>query len=423
MGETLRDPVLDTHLDTVLRGVTLADGTAADVRLQGPSIAAVTAPGGPANGSRIVDLAGHLVLPAAVEAHAHLDKAFLAERLANPNGDLLGAIAAMIAARPTMSVEETIGRAERAVRLLAAQGFHAVRSHADTTLDHGLRSVEALVEVRQRVADVIDVEVVAMSGWPVAGDEGAPQRALLRSAMAAGADLVGGCPHLDHEIHAATEVYLELAGEHGVGLDLHTDETLEPDVDGLSDLAELVKATGFPHPVTASHCVSLGTKAPAEQRAIAEAVAAAGIAVIALPATNLYLQGRDHPTAMPRGLTAVRALEAAGAVVAAGGDNLQDPFNPIGRGCPFETAALMVLTAHLQPAEAWEFVTDRAAVATGRPPTRIAAGEPADLIAVPARSLREAIATGAPGRRVWRRGVEVTASTPAPATSGSVAGS
>ena len=67
----------------------------------------------------------------------------------------------------------------------------------------------------------------------------------------------------------------------------------------------------------------------------------------------------------------------------------------------------MVLTAHLQPEDAWTCVTEMAARATGLPPTRIAAGEPADLIAVPASSLREAIAMGGPGRRVWRRGVEV----------------
>jgi cytosine/creatinine deaminase len=400
--------------DLVLRGVTLADGTEADVGLRGAAIVSVTAPGVRADevdevdDARVVDLAGHVLLTAAVETHAHLDKAFLAERLVNRTGDLSGAIDSMVAARPRLTVEDTIERAERAARLLAANGFRAVRSHVDATLDHGLRSVEALVEVRQRVADVIDVEVVAMSGWPVAGEEGGPQRALLRAALAAGADLLGGCPHLDHETRPATEVYIELAGEGGVGLDLHTDETLDPDVDGLSDLASLVTATAFAHPATASHCVSLGTKPPDRQRAVAEAVAAAGVAVVALPATNLYLQGRDHQTAMPRGLTAVRALEAAGVVVAAGGDNFQDPFNPIGRACPFETAALMVLVAHLDPSEAWAYVTERAALATGRPPARIAPGEPADLIAVPARSLREAIATGAPRRRVWRRGVEIT---------------
>jgi cytosine deaminase len=389
---------------TVLRGGVLGDGTSADVAVVGGSIAAV---GDVAArpGDEDVDVAGHVLLTAAVEPHAHLDKAFLAELLPNESGDLLGAIEAMILGRPHLDVAETVGRAERAARLLAANGFTAVRTHADTTMDHGLRSIEALAEVRRRVADVIDVEVVALCGWPVTGPGGELQRALLRDALAIGADVVGGCPHLDDAgTRAATEVYLEIAAEHGRSVDLHTDETLDPSLDGLGDLAAAVTASGFALPVTASHCVSLGMKPEAEQRAIAEAVAAAGIAVVALPSTNLFLQGRGHQQAMPRGLTAVRALREAGVVVAAGADNLQDPFNPLGRGCPFETAGLMVWTAHLSPADAWAAVTEMASRATGRTPLAIAVGAPADLIAVPAASLREAIASGAPGRLVWHDG-------------------
>ena len=226
----------------------------------------------------------------------------------------------------------------------------------------------------------------------------------------AGADLVGGCPHLEAGvIRAATETLLAIADELGVGVDLHTDETLDPSANGLAELADVVTSTGFDHPVTASHCVSLGVQSVERQREIAEALAAAGIAVVALPATNLYLQGRDHQQAMPRGLTAVKALRDAGVVVAAGGDNLQDPFNPVGRACPFETAALMVLAAHLSPADAWDAVTDDARRAVRRPPPAVAPGAPADLLAVRAASLRAAIATGPPDRMVWRRGRLVAA--------------
>lgn len=390
--------------DTVLRRVTLADGSVTDVRIRDGRVHAV----GPAAASAdddVRDLAGYVLSPAAVEAHAHLDKAFLAERFPNPTGDLLGAIGAMVAGRPCLTVDETIERAERAARLMAANGYGVVRTHADTTTDGGLTSVEALTEVRRRVADVIDVEIVALCGWPVCGQTGADQRALLVEALAAGADLVGGCPHLEEGgTRAATDVLLEIAANHAVAVDLHTDETLDPAVAGLGELAEHVVKTGFPHPVTASHCVSLGMQPPERQREVAEAVAAAGIAVVALPATNLYLQGRGHQQAMPRGLTAVAALRAEGVVVAAGADNLQDPFNPLGRACPFETAGLMVLTTHLSPGEAWSTVTDQAAHATGRPPGTITPGAPADLLAVRAASLREAIATGPADRLVWRRG-------------------
>ncbi len=107
---------------------------------------------------------------------------------------------------------------------------------------------------------------------------------------------------------------------------------------------------------------------------------------------------------MPRGLTAVAALRAAGVDVAAGADNLQDPFNPLGRACPFETAGLMVMTAHLQPHEAWASVTDNAARILRRDTLSVAPGERADLLAVRAATVREAIAFGPNDRMVWHRG-------------------
>ena len=203
----------------------------------------------------------------------------------------------------------------------------------------------------------------------------------------------------------ATEVFLQIATDHGVGVDLHTDETLDPDVLGLVDLAELVLA-GFEHPVTASHCVSLGMQDSRRQAEIAELVATAGISVIALPHTNLFLQGRGQAP-MPRGLTAVAALRAAGANVAAGADNLQDPFNPVGRACPFETAGLMIMTSHLLPDEAWASVTDNAAAATNAGAVACTPGSPADLVAIRATTVREAIAFGSPDRLVWRNGVRI----------------
>ncbi len=354
----------------------------------------------------VTDLDGYVLLPAAVEPHAHLDKAFLAERIENPTGDLMGAILAMRENRHLLSVVETVERAERAARLMAANGYRAVRTHADTTIEHGLHSIEALVEVKRRVADVIDVEIVALCGWPVLGPANAPQRQLLVDALQAGADLVGGCPHLeDGDSRGATEFLLQTATDHGVGVDLHTDETLDPGACGLAELAELV-ASGFEHPVTASHCVSLGMQPEAVQRATAEAVAAAGIGVVALPHTNLFLQGRGR-VPMPRGLTAVDALRRAGVAVAAGADNLQDPFNPVGRACPFETAGLMIIAAHLLPAEAWASVSSVAGAVVGAAPRSIAAGSPADLLAVRAATLREAIAFGPVDRIVWRDGTRV----------------
>ncbi len=359
--------------------------------------------------SSAVDLSGWLLLAAAVEPHAHLDKAFLAERIENPTGDLMGAITAMESNRALLDVSDTIERAERAARLMAANGFGAVRTHADTTTEHGLTSIEALTEVRRRVADVIDVEIVALCGWPVIGHDAADQRALLRAAIDAGADLVGGCPHLERDGNSAkaTAFFLETANDYAVGVDLHTDETLDPTSLDLVHLAEMV-LDGFDHPVTASHCVSLGMQDEPRQAEIAELVARSGIGIVALPHTNLYLQGRGQ-SPMPRGLTAVAALRSAGVAVAAGADNLQDPFNPVGRACPFETAGLMMMTSHLLAPEAWGTVTTESARVVGRSPVRVAAGDRADLLAVRAATVREAIAFGPRDRMVWHRGHTVPA--------------
>lgn len=388
----------------LLTSVHLPDGSVVDVRVHGDHVSDVAPSLAPDPGEDVLELAGHLLVPAFAEPHAHLDKAFLAEVVPNPRGDLLGAIEAMRASRHLTSHEDTVERAERAVRLMSANGATLIRSHADTTPDNGLRSVEALVEVRQRVADLVDLQIVALAGWPITGRDGAEARALLREAVAAGADLVGGCPHLEDDDVTATSVLLEIAAEAGCPVDLHTDETLDPHAQGLAELARQMVASGFPHPVTASHCVSLGMLEPRRQREVAEQVAAAGIGVVTLPQTNLYLQGRDHPTATPRGLTAVRALLEAGVEVAAGADNLQDPFNPLGRADPLETAGLLVAAAHLLPHAALEAVSGAAHRVLGELAPGLRPGDRADLVALRAATVRGAIASGPTPRVVIRRG-------------------
>jgi cytosine deaminase len=337
----------------------------------------------------------YIFLPAFAEPHAHLDKAFLAERVDNPTGDLMGAILAMERVRSSITLEDTIERAERAARLLAANGCTAIRTHADLTLTGRLTSVEALIDVRERLRGLVEIQVVALCAWPSIGAEGADQRALLREAIDLGIDVVGGCPHLESDPAAANDNLLTIAAEAGLPVDLHTDETLNPAMLALEDLAERVVATGFPHSVAASHCVTLALQSEHRQREVAEKVAAAGISVIALPHTNLFLLGRECQVSMPRAVTAVKALRAAGVNVAAGADNLQDPFNPIGRADPLETAGLMIMTAHVLPADALEMISTAARTAMGLGPS-------ADHVAVRACSVREAIAFGTPDRTVVR---------------------
>jgi cytosine deaminase len=380
--------------------IVIAGGVITEVVEAGTAEAGTAAAGTPSDESvEAVDLGGALVLPAFVEPHAHLDKALAADLAPNPTGDLIGAIDAWTAYGPRLTIDDMADRAERCARMLVANGVTAIRTHADVHEAVGLRAVEALVRVREGLRDTVAIEVTALPKWPTTGAEGADQRARLREAVAIGVDHIGGCPHLELDARGSLDVFLELAAEHDRGLDLHVDETLDPAILTLELLADRVTASGFSGPVLAGHCVSLGMQEPAVQQRVAEKVAAAGISITVLPQTNLYLQARGLPTAPPRGLTAIAALRRAGVNVAAGADNVQDPFNVVGRGDPLETAALLVMAGHLTPDDALTMVTAAGRTALHLPPVAIAAENPAELVVVAAAGPREAVAS-APSTRL-----------------------
>ena len=342
--------------------------------------------------TQIIDAKGGLLTTSLAEPHAHLDKAFLSERIANPTGDLMGAINAMESNRHMLTIEDTITRAERAVRLMVSNGVTAIRTHADVTEWNSLDSIEALTEVRNRTRDIVEMQIVALLGWPLSGDLGQANLTLGKKAIKLGADILGGCPHLDSDPVGSNIALLQLATELGCPLDLHTDEHTDEKRISLEDLADRVIATRFKYPVTASHCVSLGMQNQNDQKRISEKVALANIGVITLPHTNLFLQGRDNAVAPPRGLTAVKALRTAGVRVAAGADNLQDPFNPVGTGDPLETASLLVLAAHQLPEDAFAAISNTAKSVMGLSETQLKIGDLANLMLTPAGSIREAIA-------------------------------
>ena len=387
----------------LLRGPTLADGSSVDVRVIGTRIREVAAAGHlpPEPDEEGLDLSRYVLLSVPAEPHAHLDKALAADVAENTSGDLLGAIAAWHAYRRTLSVDDILHRARAAALLALGRGATAMRTHVDVGEGIELRGARALLQLKEELRDVIDLQVVALS-YPLSGPAGSQNRALVKGALAAGVDIVGGAPHLDPQPREHMEICLDMACTFQRPVDLHMDEHLRESCD-LAGLAQLVSA-GFPHQVTASHCVSLGGRPLDVQASIAAAVAAAGISVVILPATNLYLQGRDQPVSMPRGLTPIHVLLEAGVNVAGGGDNVQDPFNPLGCGDPLHTAQLLVFAGQLSPEEAYRFVSSGARKAMGLPQVDVVPGSPADLVAVAGSSLREVMATMTEDRVVMRHG-------------------
>ncbi len=402
-----------TNTSTLLLDGRLADGRLVDLRVTDGIITEISDVAENAH-RRALDahpgpvhhLNGWLLVPSLAEPHAHLDKALTAELVPNPGGDLMGAIDAWVAASAAghITYDGIVERAIAAMDLLLVHGVTAVRTHVNVLESIGATAVKAVLEAASEFEGLLDVQVVALCGSPLTGRNGAGTRAALVDALEAGAHLVGGCPHLDPDGVGLIDIALRAATEAGIGVDLHVDEMLDPTVLTLRDLAQAVLTTGFAGRVAASHCVTLGMQTAAVQREVSDLVAEAGIAVFPLPQTNLFLQGRAHQTGTPRGLTAVRALQEAGALVAAGGDNVQDPFNLVGRSDPLETAALMVMAGHQLPDVAYDMVSTNVRAALGLPAVSLEVGSPADLLAIDAPSIRGAIADAPMARRTFRRG-------------------
>ncbi|MCB0158888.1 MAG: amidohydrolase family protein, partial [Caldilineaceae bacterium] len=288
-----------------------------DIRMEGAHITAI-APGlasdaGTGNGE-VWDLGGRVVLPGLVETHAHLDKTYLPA--ANHSGTLFEAIDIWRAIKAQRGYADVRAAALRALQQAVAHGVTALRTHVDTEVAADLITVQALLDLRADVADVIAVQLVAL------GDAaGTPeQRDTLRTALEMGVDCVGGAPVICPDPLATIDAALALAQEFDRPVDLHIDETEDPAVLTLAYLAEQTAARGMQGQVTAGHCCSLAFVDDDTAARVMDAVAAARINIITLPSCNLVLMGRGLRPA-PRGGTRVKELLARGVRVCAGSDN------------------------------------------------------------------------------------------------------
>lgn len=388
----------------LLCGATLADGRVVDVRIERGVVTAVDPASSPDTaGDDALDLRGYLLITAPAEPHAHLDKALSWDALQPELGDLHDAIATWKEGSLRFDEESFRQRARTAALTLLRNGTTAVRTHVDILVgDDPLRGIRAVDAVRRELRPMMDIEIVALI--KTYSDIG-----LLYDALDAGADLVGGSPHSAPEPHAELDRLLGAAESRGVGTDLHTDEFLFGDHHTIADYADRAAHWPAERIRTASHCTRLGTMTAGELDALLPAVAAAGIGVVTNPITNLYLQGRAVPTA-PRGITAISALRAAGVPVAAGADNVRDPFNPLGRSDALETAMLSVIAGHVHPDEALTMVTDEARTVLGLPAAGPRVGARAELLAVRGTSVADVIANAPADRIVIHDGVVVSRS-------------
>ncbi|MFI9120457.1 amidohydrolase family protein [Streptomyces bikiniensis] len=339
----------------------LADGRTVDVRIVGDRIEAVGAAGSlrPVTAGARVDLTGYLLLPAPAESHAHADTAFSAGS-PGPGPVPYGV---------PYDGEEVRRRATEAALLQLGHGATALRAHVRIDDGQGLGPLEEVLRARRSLHGLGELLPVAVPRL-LTGAAGADGRALLRDAVRRGAVAVGGRPDLDPDPAGHVAAALEVAAEHGVPVDLHTEGDDPAWLDRLAAMAG-----GLGPGVTIGPCAGLARLPAGVAGRAAERLAAAGVAVVCLPQGGC----RD---AGSRGVAPVGLLRAAGVRVAAGSGALRDAANPVGRGDPLEAAYLLASQGGLVPEEAYGAVGAEARAVLGLPEVRVEAGFPAELLAV-----------------------------------------
>lgn len=357
-------------------------------------------------GAKVADLGGRFVSPGLIDAHQHLDKTRTRAEVPNPKGTLLGAIEAFRSYAARMTAEDITARAERTVAACLERGTVAIRTHANVDPEARLKGVEALVALRERVRERMRVQVVAfLTGGATKAN--APAREWLEESLRLGADVVGANPnHADRPLEFLDMVF-EVAERHAKPIDLHLDEHLDADKTWFQAVIERTRAHGMAGKVVASHSSALGALEPRDAARVIDGLATAGIGVITLPAANLFLQGRDAAKLTPRGLTRVTQLQEAGVTVAAGSDNIQDPFVPPGSGDLLEIARWTLMAGHLgwnDLGRAFEMVTAAPARLLGYEDYGVRVGARADLLIAPADDAHDLVASGPLRRTVLVNG-------------------
>jgi len=292
-----------------------------------------------------VDVAGRVVTPGLVEAHIHLDKALLVDRVSGSAQTAAEAIRLTGVAKRGFTTADIGARARRVLDLAVAAGTTAMRAHVEVDPIVGLAGMDAILALKREYAPAVELQLCAFAQEGIVQSPGT--EALMRRALEMGADLVGGCPYNDTDAGRHIEIVFALAREFGVDADFHVDFTDEPEHLHVREIVRQTVRAGWQGRVAVGHLTELAALPAVEQEALIAELAAARIGVISLPLTDLYLMGRRDERNVRRGLTPIRRLLEAGIPVALASNNIRNPFTPIGTADPAHLTFVGAVVAHM----------------------------------------------------------------------------
>ncbi|MBY5793827.1 amidohydrolase family protein [Rhizobium leguminosarum bv. viciae] len=403
--------------DLIVRNANLADGRKGiDIGIQDGRIVAVER-NLQVQAQEEIDATGRLVSPPFVDPHFHMDATLsLGLPRMNVSGTLLEGIALWGELRPIVTKEELVDRALRYCDLAVTQGLLFIRSHVDTS-DPRLVTVEALIEVREKVAPYIDLQLVAFPQDGYYRSHGAIDT--LNRALDMGIDIVGGIPHFERtmgEGTASVEALCRIAADRGLPVDMHCDETDDPLSRHIETLAAETIRFGLQGRVAGSHLTSMHSMDNYYVSKLIPLMAEAQINVIPNPLINIMLQGRHDTYPKRRGMTRVRELMDAGLNVSFGHDCVMDPWYSMGSGDMLEVGHMAIHVAQMagidDKKKIFDALTVNSAKTMGLEGYGLEKGCNADLVILQASDTLEALRLKPNRLAVIRRGKVIARSAP-----------
>jgi cytosine deaminase len=351
---------------------------------------------------------GKVLIPGLVETHIHLDKAFLSNKSQIEAASLSEAIAVSKQLKYGYTKDDIRRRATQVLNRSAAFGVTAMRCQVEVDPILGLDAMEVTLELKEQWRDTINLQIVAFPQEGIFQQPGTAE--LLVESLRMGADIVGGIPYNDTSAIEHLKFVFDLAEKYGKPVDFHVDFSDNPNELHVLDIARETIFRGYQGRVSVGHVTSLGSVPYKEAVRICERLAEADLQVICLPATDLYLGGRQDEEAQRRGLTPVKLLQQSGVNVVFGTNNIRNAFTPFGTGDPLDIAMLLAHTVQLGTRQELQLVlemaTTRAARALQLDSYGIGLGAVADLVLMEAESIEDIVLDRPSRLGVWKHGVK-----------------
>ena len=344
--------------------------------------------------AEIFDAGGKLVCGGLIEAHIHLDKARLLDVLPPERGRAIRPVPYVSEFKPQLTCEDIRERAETTLRRCISHGTTRMRSHVEVDPRIGMRGFDAVQSLVDDYRWAIDLELCVFPQDGLINNPGTD--ALLVEGLRRGAKVLGAAPRYDTDHAGQIRRIFELAREFDVDIDMHLD--VGPTADDLDviQVCDLTEQYGLGGRVTVGHMAKLSLLPPAALKRIATRLADVGVAVCVLPATDLYLMGREKDHAVPRGVADAHFLCAHGVNCSLSSNNVLNPATPFGDCSLLRIANLQANVLQVgepeQLRECFSMLTERSARMLNLPDYGVAIGNPADLLVLDATSPEQAVA-------------------------------